>query len=128
MASSGMLRRLALVRTDVSEELGASIIRVTRIDEIRTQRASVASYGYVPSSPILVTPMMEALSSPERRFSLEPHGLTSQKTPFFIVTAVKSSKLTRIYGFEHPLLYTSCWPSAASAEQTQHKEPLKRRM
>jgi hypothetical protein len=31
MASSGMLRRVALVRTDVSEELSASIIRVTRL-------------------------------------------------------------------------------------------------
>jgi hypothetical protein len=32
---------------------------------ISSQRASVASYGYVPSSPILVTLMMEALSSSE---------------------------------------------------------------
>jgi hypothetical protein len=31
-----MLRRVALVRTDVSEELGASIIRVTRIRELGT--------------------------------------------------------------------------------------------
>jgi hypothetical protein len=31
MASCGMLRRVALVRTDVSEELNASIIKVTRI-------------------------------------------------------------------------------------------------
>jgi hypothetical protein len=29
-----MLRRVALVRTDVSEELRASIIRVTRIGEL----------------------------------------------------------------------------------------------
>jgi hypothetical protein len=36
MASSGMLRRVALVRTDVSEELSASIIRVTRIVELGT--------------------------------------------------------------------------------------------
>jgi hypothetical protein len=36
MASSGMLRRVALVRTDVSEELSASIIRVTRIRELGT--------------------------------------------------------------------------------------------
>jgi hypothetical protein len=34
MASSGMLRRVALVRTDVSEELSASFIRVTRIGEL----------------------------------------------------------------------------------------------
>jgi demethoxyubiquinone hydroxylase (CLK1/Coq7/Cat5 family) len=36
MSSSGMLRRVALVRTDVSEELSASIIRVTRIGELGT--------------------------------------------------------------------------------------------
>jgi hypothetical protein len=29
-----MLRRLALVRTDISEELSASIIKVTRIGEL----------------------------------------------------------------------------------------------
>jgi hypothetical protein len=39
--SSGMLRRVALVRTDVSEEPGASFIRVTRIGELgRTQVAT----------------------------------------------------------------------------------------
>jgi hypothetical protein len=35
MASSGMLRRVALARTDVSEDLSASI-RVTRILELGT--------------------------------------------------------------------------------------------
>jgi hypothetical protein len=45
-----MLRRVALVRTHVSEELGASFIKVTRICElailgISSQRASVASYS-----------------------------------------------------------------------------------
>jgi hypothetical protein len=34
-----MLRRLALVRTEVSEELSASFIRVTRIDELGTTLA-----------------------------------------------------------------------------------------
>jgi hypothetical protein len=48
----------------------------------------------VPSAPILVTLMMEELGSSETRFLQEPHGVTSQKTPFFIVTAVKTSNLT----------------------------------
>jgi hypothetical protein len=39
MASSGILRRVALVRTDVSEELSASIIRVIRIGELGTTLA-----------------------------------------------------------------------------------------
>jgi hypothetical protein len=34
-----MLRRVALVRTDVSEELSASLIRVTRIGELGTTQA-----------------------------------------------------------------------------------------
>jgi hypothetical protein len=37
--SSEMLRRVALVRTDVSEELSASFIRVTRIGELGTKLA-----------------------------------------------------------------------------------------
>jgi hypothetical protein len=58
MVSSGMLRRVALVITDVSEELRASFIRVTRIGDLGTalaltsnrlgicsQRGSVASYS-----------------------------------------------------------------------------------
>jgi hypothetical protein len=36
MASSEMLRRVALVRIDVSEEPSASFIRVTRIGELGT--------------------------------------------------------------------------------------------
>jgi hypothetical protein len=37
--SSGMLRHVALVITDVSKELSASIIRVTRIGELGTMLA-----------------------------------------------------------------------------------------
>jgi hypothetical protein len=51
MASSGMLGRVALVRTDVSEELSASIIRVERISELGTTLAVVTA-NVVPSSPI----------------------------------------------------------------------------
>jgi hypothetical protein len=69
MASPGMLRRVVLVTTDVSEELSASFIRVTRIGELGKtlgvyRELFIASV--VPSSPILVALMKEALSSSEK--------------------------------------------------------------
>jgi hypothetical protein len=68
MSSSGMLRRVALVRTDVSEELSASFIWGTRIGELGTTLAVTNNRrtlrrNTVPSSPILVTLMKEALNS-----------------------------------------------------------------
>jgi hypothetical protein len=99
MLSFGMLHRVALVRTDVSEELNVSIIRVTKIAEpgktlavtsnqrrLRRNisvRQLLVTANVVPSSPILVTLMMEALSSSETSALTEPHGVTSQKTTFF---------------------------------------------
>jgi hypothetical protein len=50
-----MLRHVTLVRTDVSEELSASFIRVTRI--------GVVTASVVPSSLIFVTLMKQALRS-----------------------------------------------------------------
>jgi hypothetical protein len=61
MASYGMLRRVALVRTDVSEERTASIIRMTRIGELGT---TLAATSVVPSSPIVIL-MKEELRSSE---------------------------------------------------------------
>jgi predicted hotdog family 3-hydroxylacyl-ACP dehydratase len=81
-----MLRLVALVTTDVSEELGASVIRVTSIGELRTTvavtsnrhplrrismvflrsvRRLLVTANVVPSSPILFTLMKEALRSSE---------------------------------------------------------------
>jgi hypothetical protein len=67
MPSYGMLRRVALVRTDVSEEPSASIIRVTRIGELRTTLASLAT------------------------------DARCEEILFFILIAVKTSNLTTIY-------------------------------
>jgi hypothetical protein len=72
MSSSGMLRLVALVRMDVSEELTATNIRVTRISELGTMLAVTSNRHtlqrnikceVVPSSPIVITLMMEAVSS-----------------------------------------------------------------
>jgi hypothetical protein len=43
MVSSGLLRRVALVRTDVSEEPGASFIRVKEIGELGTTQAATSN-------------------------------------------------------------------------------------
>jgi hypothetical protein len=64
MASSGMLRRVALVRTGVSEELSASIISVTRIGQLGTTLA-VTSNRCTLRRNTNVTLMKEALSSSE---------------------------------------------------------------
>jgi hypothetical protein len=70
MVSSGMLRRVTLVRTDVSEELSASFIRATWIGELGTTLAVTSSVrrllvtaSVVPSSSILFTLMKEEISS-----------------------------------------------------------------
>jgi hypothetical protein len=72
-----MLRRVALLRTDISDELSASIIRVTRIGELGTTLAVTSNrrtvrrnrvltlHGCIHSSLNLVTLMMDALSSSE---------------------------------------------------------------
>jgi hypothetical protein len=48
MESSGMLRRVAVVRTDVSEELSAPFNRVTRIGELGTTLAVTSNRRTLP--------------------------------------------------------------------------------
>jgi hypothetical protein len=79
MSSSGMLHRVALVRTDVSEGRIASIIKVTRFLGVRRL---LVTPNLVPSSRILVALMMEAIcpsetSVPTRaaRHSIPEHGI-----------------------------------------------------
>jgi hypothetical protein len=61
-----MLHSVALVRTDVSEELSTSIVRVTRISELGTTLAVISNRR-----------------REKRWFLQELRGLTSQKTAFF---------------------------------------------
>jgi hypothetical protein len=81
-----MLRRVALVRTDVSEEPGASFIRETRIGEPRTTQAANSNRRTLRRNTTV---------PPKRRFLQEQQGVKTQKTAFFIVTAVKTSNLTK---------------------------------
>jgi hypothetical protein len=80
------------VRTDVWEECIASIIRVTRLGGVF--RLLVTS-NIVPSSPIFVTLMMGAIRSSETSVLNKQtlHCVTSQKTAFFIFTAMKTANL-----------------------------------
>jgi hypothetical protein len=63
-----MLRRVALVRTDVSKEPSTSTIKVPRLGEryfvfLRRVRRLLVTANVVPSSEIFVTLTMEAISS-----------------------------------------------------------------
>jgi hypothetical protein len=85
----------ALVRADVSEELSASFIRVTRLGELGTSlavtrnRSTLVTANIVPNSLILVTLTMEALFSSEisastraaRRYISEDGILHTYRSP-----------------------------------------------
>jgi hypothetical protein len=51
----------------------------------------------VPSSPILVTLMKEALSSSETRYLQEPKGVTSQKTPFLKNVSIQKDEIFEVH-------------------------------
>jgi hypothetical protein len=84
MAYSVTLRCADLVRTDASEELSASFITVTRIGELGRKlagsiecctrgRQMLVTASVLPSSPILVNLMKEALSASETVGSYKSH-------------------------------------------------------
>jgi hypothetical protein len=88
-----MLRFVTILRTDITEEPIASTIRVTRISELGTTLALTKTgersvirlrviANVVPSPPILVTLMMEAIRSSEtsvlttfKRFNIPEAGI-----------------------------------------------------
>jgi hypothetical protein len=91
MPSSGMLRFVAFVRTDVSEERIASIIRMTIIGELGTTLAVTSNRSTLQRNTTRYVP-------PTRRLLQEPHSVTYKKTAFFLVTTVK----TLSYNYQNP--------------------------
>jgi hypothetical protein len=85
-----MLCHVDLVRTAVSEERISSLLSVLRL---------LVTASVVPSSQIIVTLMMEAIHFSKTSALKKPHGVTSQKTIIFMVTAVKTSNLTNVSQF-----------------------------
>jgi hypothetical protein len=89
MSSSWILRGVALLRTDVSEERIAYIIRGTRLGKLGKMLAVTSNRitlrrntllvtaNVIPSSPSLVTPIMWRYVPPKRRILEEPHCVTS---------------------------------------------------
>jgi hypothetical protein len=83
MPSSWVWDRVDFVWGDVSEESIASIFRVEKsASEEPASEGGCILQRYVP---------------PKRRFTQDLHDATSQKTAFFIVTAVKTSNVTSKY-------------------------------
>jgi hypothetical protein len=67
MVSSGKLRRVAFVRTDVSDELSVSFFRVTSIGDKQPKHAE------------------KKYQVPQKCLFLQaPHGITTQEMPFFL--------------------------------------------
>jgi hypothetical protein len=70
---------MAHVRTDVSEEHGASFIWVTKIGDLGTTQAATSNRRTLQRTLVVLRQV-----PPKRRFLQEPHGVTTQKTPFFL--------------------------------------------
>jgi hypothetical protein len=94
MPFSGMLCHVALVRTDILEECSAFIIRVTRISELGTMLAVTSNRCMLQRNTILSPWRWWCYTPLKCWFLQEPHGVTSQKSAFFIVTATESSNFT----------------------------------
>jgi hypothetical protein len=73
MVFSGMLRRVALVRTDVSEEYSASFIRVTRIGELETTLAAFFIVTAVKTSNLTKFALLLFFPIEERREILKSY-------------------------------------------------------
>jgi hypothetical protein len=79
---------------------------------------------HVPTSPILVTLMMVMIG----RFLQEPHGVTSQKMPFFNMYSICSLRASVASCLSRSYLADSCYPDdgddrSVLTRATQRKIP-----
>jgi hypothetical protein len=86
MASSEMLQRVAVVKTDVSEELSASVMRVKRICELETTR--MVSSGLLRRVALVRTDVSE-----------EPGASLIRVTKFCELGTTQAAPSTRITYF-----------------------------
>jgi hypothetical protein len=85
MPSCGLLRRV-----DLKNQQFRGTYRLYHQGNKNRNVLRLLITAKVPTPLILVTLMMEAIRSSETSVLIEPLGVTSQKTVFFIVTAVKT--------------------------------------
>jgi hypothetical protein len=137
MLSSGILCRVALVRTNVSEECITSIIRVTRNGKLGRTLAVTSNWSMfqllvtanIPTLLILVTLMMEAIcytetsvltratecNIPEDRLTSQTITLYLSKGPmnvyhlYFSCSCLNSSDSYSVVHFNMPSWYYRKW-------------------
>jgi hypothetical protein len=104
-----MLRRVALVGTDVSEERIASIIRVTIIAEVWKTLSITNDYQLTSFLARWFVPLWwcRPYLSPKRLFLQEPHGITSQKLAF-LLGLIHCTWLIPETGAVYGVLYVYC--------------------
>jgi hypothetical protein len=98
-----MLRRVAVVLSDISKESNATNMTVIRISELGTLVATIVFLRIVlrllvtakiPSSAIVVTLGMEAIRFFENSVLIRATLRNIPEAAFFIVTAMKTSNVT----------------------------------
>jgi hypothetical protein len=107
-----MLRRVVLVRTDVLEKRISSIIRATRLAELGTTSAMTSnrstlsasvlvSAKIVPSSPVLVTLILEVIGSSETSVLTQDTHLNMRVDGVIYSHVVKTSVLSSVCIYPH---------------------------